>query len=64
MIQFRLQDDKRALQFVADALDWLAAFEAKFSRFKADSLVSKINQELDKALSELERLRRELEESQ
>lgn len=44
MIQFRLQDDKRALQFVADALDWLAAFEAKFSRFKADSLVSKINQ--------------------
>ncbi len=31
---------------------------------RGGTVVSKINQELDKALSELERLRRELEESQ
>jgi thiamine biosynthesis lipoprotein len=38
-IQFRLADQKRALEFVAEALGWLGAFEAKFSRFKPDSLV-------------------------
>ncbi len=43
-IQFRLADPKQALQFVAEALGWLGAFEAKFSRFKPDSLVSRINQ--------------------
>ena len=43
-IQFRLADQKRALEFVAEALGWLGAFEAKFSRFKPDSLVSRINQ--------------------
>jgi len=43
-IQFRCEDAKRALEFVAAALGWLSAFEAKFSRFKPDSLVSRINQ--------------------
>lgn len=43
-IQFRCEDKKTALQFLADALGWLGSFEAKFSRFRADSLVSRINQ--------------------
>jgi thiamine biosynthesis lipoprotein len=42
-IQFRHRDDRTALQFAADALGWLGAFEAKFSRFRETSLVSKIN---------------------
>jgi FAD:protein FMN transferase len=42
-IQLRCTDNKTALQFVAEALGWLSAFEAKFSRFKADSMLSKIN---------------------
>ncbi len=42
--QFRCEDQKTALRFVADALGWLSAFEAKFSRFKPDSMLSKINQ--------------------
>lgn len=44
LIQFRHSDDKVARHFVASALDWLAAFEAKFSRFRPDSVVSKINE--------------------
>lgn len=43
-IQFRCEEKKKALEFVSSALDWLSAFEAKFSRFKPDSLVSRINQ--------------------
>ena len=31
-IQFRCEDKKTALLFVADALGWLSAFEAKFSQ--------------------------------
>jgi len=42
-IQFRCAVQRTALQFVADALGWLQAFEAKFSRFRPDSLVSQIN---------------------
>jgi thiamine biosynthesis lipoprotein len=48
-IQFRCADPKTALQFVADALGWLSAFEAKFSRFKPDSMLSKINQAAGKS---------------
>jgi thiamine biosynthesis lipoprotein len=44
VIQFRCEDEKKSLLFLADALGWLGDFEAKFSRFRADSLVSKINQ--------------------
>lgn len=43
-IQFRCEDKRRALEFVADALGWLSSFEAKFSRFKPDSLLSRVNQ--------------------
>ena len=42
-IQFRCEDQKTALKFLADALGWLGNFEAKFSRFRPDSLVSRIN---------------------
>lgn len=43
VILFCLAHEKSALQFVAEALGWIQAFEAKFSRFKPDSLVSRIN---------------------
>ena len=39
-IQFRLEDENKSLQFLNDALGWLSRFEAKFSRFRSDSLVS------------------------
>jgi thiamine biosynthesis lipoprotein len=42
-IQFRCEDQKRALKFLAEALDWLGRFEAKFSRFRPDSMVTKMN---------------------
>jgi thiamine biosynthesis lipoprotein len=42
-IKFRQEDDRKALQFAADALGWLGNFEAKFSRFLPDSIVSRIN---------------------
>lgn len=40
---FRHRDDRTALTFAADALTWLGEFEAKFSRFRESSLVSRIN---------------------
>ena len=43
VMQFRHSKDQSAHRFVAAALDWLAAFEAKFSRFRPDSVVSRIN---------------------
>jgi thiamine biosynthesis lipoprotein len=43
VIQFRHPGDQSAGQFLASALGWLSAFEAKFSRFRPDSIVSKIN---------------------
>ncbi|MDB6133940.1 MAG: FAD:protein transferase [Verrucomicrobiales bacterium] len=42
-IKFREPRERRALQFAADALDWLGKFEAKFSRFRPESMVSRIN---------------------
>ena len=43
LIKFRLDDERLALEFAAAALDWIGKFEAKFSRFRPDSLVSRIN---------------------
>ena len=43
LIKFRLADERSALEFAASALDWIGKFEAKFSRFRPDSLVSRIN---------------------
>lgn len=42
-IRFRQRNEHRALQFAADALDWLGKFEDKFSRFRPGSIVSRIN---------------------
>jgi thiamine biosynthesis lipoprotein len=42
-IQFRCADEKTALKFLAEALGWLGRFEARYSRFKPDSIVSRIN---------------------
>jgi thiamine biosynthesis lipoprotein len=42
-IKFREPRQHRALQFAADALDWIGKFEARFSRFRPDSMVSRIN---------------------
>ncbi len=43
-IQFRCDDQKTSLMFLADALGWLEKFEAKFSRFRPDSMVTRINE--------------------
>lgn len=43
LVLFREEDEKKALTFAADSLGWLGAFEAKFSRFRLDSLVARIN---------------------
>lgn len=43
VIQFRLDDERAALEFAAAALGWLGSFEAKFSRFRPDSMVSQVN---------------------
>lgn len=43
VIQFRHSEDATARQFVSSALGWLSAFEAKFSRFRPDSIISEIN---------------------
>lgn len=44
LVQFRHQDDRTSLVFAAEFLGWLEQFEAKFSRFRPDSDVSRINE--------------------
>lgn len=60
LIKFRLDDERSALEFAAAALDWIGKFEAKFSRFRPDSMVSRINaaagREWVKTDSEMEEL--------
>jgi len=43
LIKFRLDDEHKALSFAADALAWIDGFEAKFSRFRPASLITRIN---------------------
>ena len=43
LIKFRQPDERRALEFAAEALGWIGKFEAQFSRFLPDSMVSRIN---------------------
>lgn len=43
LVKFRQSDERKALEFASTALGWIGKFEAKFSRFRPDSLVSKIN---------------------
>ncbi len=42
-LQFTARDDAQARTFVGAALVWLEGFEARFSRFRSDSLVSRVN---------------------
>ena len=60
VIQFRLNDERAALAFGAEALGWLSDFEAKFSRFRPASPVSQINaaagKEWVKVDAEMERM--------
>ncbi len=42
-IKFRMPDERAALAFAAEALSWLTGFEAQFSRFRPDSMISRIN---------------------
>ena len=42
-IQYRAHDVAAGKAFVSEATAWVAAFEAKYSRFRADSLISRIN---------------------
>lgn len=42
-IQFACDEDARAQAFERAAVGWVQAFEAKYSRFRPDSLVSRIN---------------------
>jgi thiamine biosynthesis lipoprotein len=60
VIQFRQKDERAALCFAAEALGWLGEFEAKFSRFRPDSIVSRVNaaagKEWIKVDAEMERL--------
>jgi FAD:protein FMN transferase len=44
-IKFRHDDDRTALEFAARSLGWLGDFEAKFSRYRPDSMLSRINRE-------------------
>ena len=43
VIQFRHSGDRSSRRFLAAALGWLSSFEAKFSRFRPDSVISRIN---------------------
>src|ERR1051326_6751417 len=42
-IQYVAANDAQAHDFEAAAVGWVQAFEAKYSRFKPDSLISRIN---------------------
>jgi thiamine biosynthesis lipoprotein len=42
-IQYVCEDARRAQVFETAAMGWVAAFEAKYSRFRPDSLLSRIN---------------------
>tara|TARA_Y100000588_G_scaffold154349_2_gene168478 strand:- start:4507 stop:5472 length:966 start_codon:yes stop_codon:yes gene_type:complete len=53
-IQFRCNNPQTAEQFRTAALDWVNAFEQKYTRFKEDSLVSEINRQAGKNWVELD----------
>jgi FAD:protein FMN transferase len=42
-IKFRHPDDLAAMEFADEAVAWIGTFEAKFSRFRPDSMVSRVN---------------------
>lgn len=42
-VQYATSELERARAFEVEAVQWVSAFEAKYSRFRPDSLISKIN---------------------
>ena len=42
-VKFRLEEDRAALVFAAEILDWIGKFEEKFSRFRGHSIISQVN---------------------
>jgi len=42
-IQFLCNEDRVAQAFASAAVDWVNAFEAKYTRFRSDSLIGRIN---------------------
>ena len=44
-VQYLCNDDGAARAFEFEAVNWVSAFEAKYSRFRPDSLISRINAE-------------------
>lgn len=42
-IKFSLSDEREAAEFSREILAWIGAFDAKFSRFRPDSIVSRVN---------------------
>jgi FAD:protein FMN transferase len=42
-IQFTAPDAAAGKSFAAEAVAWVQAFEAKYSRYRPDSLISRIN---------------------
>lgn len=53
-IQYACDDAGVAAAFEKRALEWVLAFEAKYSRFRADSLVSRINAAAGRAWVEID----------
>jgi thiamine biosynthesis lipoprotein len=44
-VRFRLDDPQAAIRFSLATIDWVSRFEARFSRFRPDSVISRINRE-------------------
>ena len=42
-LKFREADEQEAAGFSAEVLSWISAFEARFSRYQPDSIVSRVN---------------------
>ncbi len=53
-VKFRLADERAALGFAAEALGWIGAFEAKFSRYRSDSMLSAINRKAGEGWVEID----------
>lgn len=44
-VKFRLDDELKSLEFARTVLDWVSRFEARYSRFRPDSVITAINRE-------------------
>jgi len=53
-VQYVCPDDATERAFETEAVNWVAAFEAKYSRFRPDSLISRINSEAGRSWVEID----------